>query len=100
MTLEFPYPKIGSLIRSRRKQLDKTQQEIAAKLGISRASLANIENGRQRLLVHQLYGLASALELEILKLLPQQDKAAIPSDVSLPNDVNPKHLTDIKKIFG
>jgi transcriptional regulator with XRE-family HTH domain len=40
-------------------------------LGLSRASLANLENGRQRIMVHQLFRLADALNLKtILDLVP------------------------------
>ena len=100
MPIEFPYPQIGSLVRTRRKKLEKSQLEIATQLGISRASLANIETGRQRLLVHHLYGLAKALDLDISNLLPQYGQALPPDDISLPSDVDKKHLADIQKIFG
>ena len=41
-----------------------TQEQLAKRVGISRASLANIEAGRQQVLVHHLFALASALDLE------------------------------------
>jgi transcriptional regulator with XRE-family HTH domain len=71
------YPQIGDVIRRRRKRLSMTQQELAAQLGISRAALANIEVGRQRVFVHQLYSLAAALQLRPHELLP------FPSDFPL-----------------
>jgi transcriptional regulator with XRE-family HTH domain len=64
------YDLLGALIKSRRKQLSLTQQTLAARLGISRASLANIETGRQKVLVHQLYAFATALNLPPSDLLP------------------------------
>src|SRR2546426_7334893 len=39
-------------------------------LGISRGSLANVETGRQSVLVHQLYKFAAALQLTPSDLLP------------------------------
>lgn len=64
------YREIGRRLRVRRKQLDQTQAQVANKLGISRASLANIETGRQSLLVHQLYALAGVLDWPLEQLLP------------------------------
>jgi transcriptional regulator with XRE-family HTH domain len=57
------YVLIGRLAVARRKALELTQEEVAQRMGISRASLANMEVGRQRLLIHQLYELAKALKL-------------------------------------
>lgn len=58
------YDEIGALVAARRGALGLTQAEVAAKVGVSRPSLANIEVGRQRVLVHQLYAIARALEVE------------------------------------
>lgn len=66
------YKQIGGLIKSRRKALKLNQEKLAQSLGISRASLANVEVGRQAILVHQLYGYAEALDLPLSDLLPQK----------------------------
>lgn len=58
------YLLVGRRAIARRKALKVTQEEVAKRMGISRASLANMELGRQRLLVHQLYELAKALKLD------------------------------------
>jgi transcriptional regulator with XRE-family HTH domain len=71
MNYEWIYPQIGELIRRRRKQFKLTQEKLASRLGMSRASLANIEIGRQNVLVHQLYCFAAALDLSPHDLLPQ-----------------------------
>lgn len=40
-------------------------------IGLTRASLANIESGRQKIMLHQLYRLATALKAEsIIELVP------------------------------
>lgn len=57
-----------------RKSLGLTQDHLAKQVGISRASLANIEGGRQQVLVHHLLSLAEGLQLESaaqLLLVPQ-----------------------------
>lgn len=65
------YRRLGRVVAERRRELGLTQSDVAKKLGLSRASLANLENGRQRILVHQLFALVNALKLEsILDLVP------------------------------
>ncbi len=72
MAPEPIYKEIGRIIRARRRVLDRPQERLANEVGISRATLANIETGRQRVLVHQLYGFAKALDLALADLLPEQ----------------------------
>ena len=67
------YRLIGAAIKKSRKDRDLTQEGLSDRVGISRASLANIETGRQRLLVHQLYRIAEHLGLEISALLPDSN---------------------------
>ena len=64
------YRQIGGVIRALRRRQDKAQEAVAGQLGISRATLANIETGRQRILVHQLYAIAQALDVKVSDLLP------------------------------
>ena len=64
------YKQIGEVMRTRRKTLGYKQEALASELGISRGALANIETGRQSILVHQLYKYAAALQLSPLDLLP------------------------------
>lgn len=65
------YAEIGKLIRGRRSQLGWTQERLAKLLAMSRASIANIENGRQKLLVHTLFDFAAVLQVEPAELLPR-----------------------------
>lgn len=69
------YKQIGATIQQRRKQLRFKQEKVASDLGISRGSLANIETGRQSMLVHQLFRFAEVLGLSVTDLLP----AALPT---------------------
>ena len=62
-------------LRFKRRALGLTQQQLANQLGISRASLANVETGRQRILVHQLYELADQLSVNVSDLLPGSTEA-------------------------
>jgi transcriptional regulator with XRE-family HTH domain len=66
------YRRLGRAVAKRREELEMTQAEVAEKLGLSRASLANLESGRQRIMVHQVFGLVNALKLDsILDLVPE-----------------------------
>lgn len=58
---EDVYVLIGQNIRNCRKHRSITQDVLANKAGISRASLVQIEAGKQRLPIHLLYALAEAL---------------------------------------
>ncbi len=85
------YKAIGDIIRRKRRALDLTQDELAGKLGISRGALANIETGRQNVLVHQLYRLAAELEMKVHDLLPPPSAAV--SNANRPDIQMPPGLT-------
>ena len=63
--------RVGAAIRFQRvKKLRLTQEQLAEIVGISRPSVANIENGRQQLTVAQLVRFADALNVAPSELLP------------------------------
>lgn len=68
------YRTVGQRIAAARRAFGKhlTQQALASRTGrgLSRSAVANIERGRQRLAVHQLYLIAQALGVEPEDLLP------------------------------
>ena len=71
MDSDSVYKALGKAVATRRKALDFTQATLAGKVGMSRASIANIESGRQNVLLHQVYALADALEYpKVADLLP------------------------------
>jgi len=47
------YQQFGEAMALRRQELDMTQADLAVRVGLSRASIANIERGRQSVLLHQ-----------------------------------------------
>jgi transcriptional regulator with XRE-family HTH domain len=57
------YAAFGSAVAERRNARGQTQEQLSRMVGLSRASLANIERGRQRVFLHQILALADALEL-------------------------------------
>jgi transcriptional regulator with XRE-family HTH domain len=70
------YKAFGNAIATRRKALALTQAQLASKVKMSRASIANIESGRQNVLLHHVYALAAALQFtkvgDLLPPLPQR----------------------------
>jgi len=61
---------LGKKIRNKRLSSGLTQAELADRIAISRTSLTNMELGRQRLLVDQLYKMAEVLNTKPQDLLP------------------------------
>lgn len=59
--IESVYRQIGAKIENIRQVLGLTQEELAKRLTISRASIANIELGRQRIMLHDIEKFAKAL---------------------------------------
>lgn len=96
------YVHIGSVIRSRRKALRLTQEMLASRLSISRGGLANIETGRQNILVHQLYDFASQLNLEpsdFLPIMSREGSRLDQADLPLPTDLKKSQKEQIARLF-
>lgn len=102
MNAETLYRHIGATIKRRRKQLGLTQERLAKQMSTSRASLANVETGRQNVLVHQLYGFAENLDLTIEDLLPPvvtEKPTSLPSDFPLPKGLNRAQREQIVRLL-
>lgn len=64
------YPRIGKLVRARRERAKVTQGKLAEATGLTRTSITNIEQGRQKIQIHTLYEIAEALNIPPYALLP------------------------------
>jgi transcriptional regulator with XRE-family HTH domain len=96
------YKDIGAVIKSRRKTLNMKQETLAGLLSISRGSLANVETGRQSILVHQLYKFAAALQLAPFDLLPPSSFDQLrtePTELPLPSDLKAQQKEQITRLF-
>jgi transcriptional regulator with XRE-family HTH domain len=96
------YRHIGAIIKARRKTLGLKQETLAGMLGISRGALANVETGRQNVLVHQLYRYAHALQLTATDLLPQpstSNSKAEPTELPLPENLKAQQRKQIVRLF-
>lgn len=64
------YHQVGTRIREGREKRAMTQEALAKIIGLSRTSLTNIERGRQRILLHTLSEIATALGMNANELFP------------------------------
>ncbi len=103
MNSEALYRHIGTTIKQRRKRLGWSQERLAKQMATSRASLANIETGRQNVLVHQLYNFAAVLDLKIEDLLLPVEKpnsVSAQSDFPLPNDLSRAQKEQLTRLLN
>lgn len=106
MTPQDIYREVGQTIRRYRAGAHRTQSQLAAEIGISRASLANIEAGRQNVLVHHLYAIAEALELDSpTALMPvrqsNDEDGAVASALPLPESgLTEKQRQEVLRLMG
>jgi transcriptional regulator with XRE-family HTH domain len=80
------YEVLGSKIQETREARKMTQAQLGLRLSppSTRASIANIENGKQRVLVHTFVQLAIALAVDFQDLMPAIEpsvQTASPKDV-------------------
>jgi len=68
------YISLGQQIQQLRKQRGLTQEQLGVRLvpQVTRASIANIESGKQRLLAHTLAQIAEALEVKVNELIRER----------------------------
>lgn len=73
------YELLGERVRQGRRSANFSQADLAERLGLTRASIANLEAGRQRPSTHQTAMLADILGIPIEKLVPSAPTAIDPS---------------------
>jgi len=92
------YKKIGEKLTELRN-LDKlTQDSLSQKIGINRATVSNIEAGRQQISLHLLYKIAQALHTEVFTFLPSLDELSVllaKEDDQLNKELDNKNAGDI-----
>lgn len=72
------YEILGARVKQNRKQASLSQAELAERIGLTRASVANLEAGRQRPSTHQAAMIADILNVPIERLLPPAPSAIDP----------------------
>lgn len=97
------YAALGTLVRQHREGQGMSQLSLARRVDLSRASIANIELGRQRIPLHHVYRLADALGVNPHTLLP--DLTAIPSQavsrgINSSMSLNAREQADVAKVLS
>ncbi len=64
-----PFEVIGKNIRSARRQAKLAQVDLAEMVGIDRAYLSEIENGRRNMTIGILMAVAGALKIRLTEIL-------------------------------
>ena len=67
------YETIGDQIKAARTRQRVTQTELAKRVGLTRSSIANIEAGRQRVMIHWVMQIAEALNVSAIRLITRPD---------------------------
>ena len=67
---------IGRAICKIRKQQNLLQIDLAVAVGIDRAYLSEIENGRTNVSINILYAIADALNVSIIDILAENKKTS------------------------
>lgn len=88
------YRQFGKLVREHRQRLGLRQDQLGEAIGLSRTSITNIEQGRQKVLLHQVFLLADSLQVTPEALLPEWQIADIAPHIE---QKLPKHLTGLEK---
>ena len=103
MSPEDIYREVGQNIRRYRAGARRTQAQLAAEIGISRASLSNIEAGRQQVLLHYLYVITDALDLDspsVLMPMPSP-RDANSTDLPLPTEgLSETQRQEVRRLMG
>ena len=76
------YWEVGIRIRAAREQKGISQERLAASIGLSRTSLTNIEQGKQKFLLHTFIAIADTLGVSLGQLLPSASSDVIKLNLS------------------
>jgi len=73
MNKEVINKQVGDKLKSIRKVIHLSQDDLAAMVGLTRTSIVNIEKGRQSLTIENLYKISEALNINPMDLLINTD---------------------------
>jgi len=92
------YRVLGQKIRDGRDRAGKfSQEKLARHLNVSRASIVNIEAGRQHAPLHVLWQIAEVLGMDLAALLPRRSELTTTATVIELNDTMRKQIAHTAK---
>ena len=83
------YLETGRRIQAARKKAGISQERLADAIGLSRASVSNIERGRHNVLLHTLEDIGRALGVDPHDLLPSRRQGVSKLEAQVPPDTSP-----------
>lgn len=89
------YVELGARIKEAREKRGISQEILADQLSLTRASIVNIENGRQRPMIHTIIEICEILETTLSFLLPDEYKAVEAEPMQLVAATSTKDLGEI-----
>lgn len=97
--LEKFYKLVGEKIIFFRKNNRKTitQKLLGEKIGLSRASIVNIEKGRQKVSLHLLWQIAEIFNIELNQLIPTKNELSKTTDSDINQIIKKASLNDNDK---
>lgn len=90
------YARIGDHLKTAREQRGISQFDLAAAIGVTRSSVANIESGRQRIQVHALIAACQALGCDPADIISRALEGADPFASVLPRGAT-HHTARLRK---
>lgn len=84
MNEKLLYSLVGKKISQARKDSPFTQAMLAKAVGLTRASVANVERGHQKLSLYTLFEIAAILGREPTEFLPDSTQVADPASSDSP----------------
>src|SRR4051812_25353857 len=91
---DYLYEVVGERVSSARRNKGLRQGHLADRVGVTRASIVNIEGGRKRPPLHLLWQIAASLDLDLHRLIPSADELATAGD---PVQLEPQIVASIEK---
>jgi transcriptional regulator with XRE-family HTH domain len=89
------YSKLGGNIRDARlRNGELSQDKLAKRLKLSRASIVNIEAGRQHAPLHLLWQIAEILGTDLVLLVPRREDLVLPASPNPLDEEMAKQIED------
>jgi transcriptional regulator with XRE-family HTH domain len=76
------YKRFGTILQNRRKELKLTQDVVAESIGVSRVTLASLESGEHRLLLHHTFELIALLDIDLDEVFALYRKEKLKTEIS------------------
>jgi transcriptional regulator with XRE-family HTH domain len=94
------YLALGQKIRDERKKQELSQEDFGALCSMGRATIANIEAGKQSVTLDQIYSFCIVLNMSLEKLLPPISRTTdLTVEYKLKDQMNLQDLAVLKSVL-